>query len=115
MLAVLFAAVVGYGAYNLGVSHGLAVNPILTTAAAPAPGAAPIFVYPYGWHRPWGGGLFFPFLAVAFWLVVARAFFRGGPWRHRGCRGAGPEDLPPIFDQWHRRAHERMKSEPSAQ
>ena len=62
VLAVVFvAAVVGYGACTIfGLSHGLAVNGSLTAAAAPVPGAAPIVVYPYGWHRPWGFG-FFPF------------------------------------------------------
>ncbi|RDJ94245.1 hypothetical protein B4Q13_15910, partial [Lacticaseibacillus rhamnosus] len=72
--------VVGYGAYNLGVLHGLAVNGSLTTAVAQPPGAVPVVVYPYGWHRPWGFGLF-PFLVLAFWFVVARAFFWRGPWR----------------------------------
>lgn len=109
VLAVVFvAAVVGYGAYNLGLSHGLAVNGSLTAAAAPGPGAAPIVVYPYGWHRPWGFG-FFPFFVLAFWFVVARAFFWRGPWRGHHWHGAGSDDLRPMFDQWHRRAHERMK------
>jgi len=113
-LVLLVATVVGYGAYNLGVSHGLAVNATLTAAAAPAPSGTPIFVYPYGWHRPWGFGLF-PLLVLAFWFVAARAFFWRGRWHHHRWPGAGPDDLPPMFDQWHRRAHERMKSEPSAQ
>ncbi len=116
--AALVAVVVGYGAYNLGLSHGLAANAALTAAtaaAAPAPGVAPVFVYPYGWHRPWGPGFLFPFLAVAFWFVVVRALFRGGPWRARRWHGAGPDEVPPMFDRWHRRAHEQMKSDVSGQ
>jgi drug/metabolite transporter (DMT)-like permease len=62
-LAVVFvAAVVGYGAYNLGLSHGLAVN---------------------------GSLIFFPFFFFAFWFVVARAFFWRGPWRRHHWRGDG--------------------------
>ena len=113
LLFALVAAVVGYGAYNLGVSHGLAVNGSVATAA-PVPGAAPVVVYPYGWHRPWGFGLFFPFLLFGFWFFAARAFFWRRPWHSHLSQGPGPDDLPPMFDQWHRRAHGRMKSDPSA-
>ncbi len=116
---------VGFVAYNAGVSHGLAI------AAAHAPdlergaeqGARAVvpahgyYGYGYGWH-PWGFGFFFgPILLIVFWFVLLRAlFFRawwGGPWR-RGYRyGYGPGPWG-GFDDWHRRAHERMRDEPPA-
>jgi len=41
-----------------------------------------------------------------------RGLFWGGHWRRRRYYG-GPYDLPPAFDEWHRRAHERMTKEPA--
>ena len=105
---VVLAVVVGVVSFNAGVSHGLAV-------AAPALGGAPGTVPPYYWHRPWGFGFgFFPFAFVLFWFLLFRFAFWGGyrrgHWRHRG-----PYDVPPSFDDWHRRAHERMNGAPRAQ
>jgi hypothetical protein len=104
--AVLFAAIVGVVSYNAGVSHGLAV-------AAPAAGAGPGTAVPYGWYRPWGFG-FFPFGFVLFWFLLFRLVFWGGfhrrRWYYRGLH-----DAPPSFEEWHRRAHERMNGVPPAQ
>jgi hypothetical protein len=103
---------VGYVAYNLGVSRGLALNAAVAGGAAPA--IPPVGVYPYGWYRPWGLGLgwFFPFLFFGFWFLAARALFWRGAWRH-GCHDMQARGIPPTFDEWHRRAHERMKIEPT--
>ena len=49
----------------------------------------------------------FPFLFLVFWFVVIRAIFCGGPWR-RGWHAGTSWDVPQGFDEWHRRAHERM-------
>ena len=99
--AVLVAIVVGTIAYNAGVSHGLAIG-------APAAGAAQDAAR--YWYRPWGFG-FFPFGFLLVWLLFARLMFWGG-----GCRRRwyypGPYDAPPSFDDWHRRAHERMNNQP---
>ena len=60
-----------------------------------------------------GERLFF----LAFWFFVLRIFFfRGGPWR-RGWRGYydDRQDVPPVFEEWHRRAHERNNQPPSPQ
>jgi hypothetical protein len=103
----LAAIAVGTIGYQLGVSHGIAVG---------AQGAAaPDGPLPYGWYRPWGFGFgpFFPFLFFAFWFLMLRAFFWRGPWRRSG-HPYGWDDGPARFDAWHRRAHERMKSEPPA-
>jgi hypothetical protein len=99
--AVLVAAVVGIASYNLGVSHGL---------AAGAPDGMPV---PYGWYRPWGFGLFGPFMLVVFWFLLLRIFFWGGPHRRR-WHYPGSYDAPQAFEEWHRRAHERMSDPPAA-
>ena len=93
LLAVLLAGVIGVAAYTAGVSHGLALQG--------------------HWH-PWGFGFFFPLL---FGFLLLRLLFWGGPrrWRGyygggyygRGCYGGGYGDVPPGFDEWHRRAHQR--------
>ncbi len=105
---VLVAIAVGTIAYNAGVSHGL-------TASAPAigaaPGATPGPAYYYYGHGPWGWGWgFFPF-GILFWILVLRLFFWGGGYRRR-WHYPGPYDGPGSFDDWHRRAHERMNNPP---
>ncbi len=113
---LLVAAVVGYGAYNLGVSRGLEVAAVTAAATAPAGATAapvPPYAYWYGWHRPWGWGFpFFPLVILFFWFMAARLLFRGGGCgRYRG--GDGPDGVPRSFDEWHRRAHDQMKSGPT--
>jgi drug/metabolite transporter (DMT)-like permease len=97
LLVVALTIITGAVAYNIGLSQGLAQ--VAASADAPAPPP-----YPYYWHRPWGFPLFFPLLFV-FWIVLFRGFFwrPWGPWYHGG---------PPSerFEEWHRRAHERMKA-----
>ena len=109
---VLIAIGVGTVAYNAGVSHGLVVS----APAAPGAGAAPGSpVYYYG-HRPWGWGFgFFPF-GILLWIFVLRLLFWGGGrrwWYHRhGPYGPFYEGDTASFDEWHRRAHERMTHPP---
>jgi hypothetical protein len=107
LAAALLAVVIGVAAYDAGVSHGLAQQ-----IAVSAPGAHP---YPYAWPRPWGFGLFFPLL---FGFLLLRLLFWGGfghrRW-HRGCGYYnGPYDVPPGFDEWHRRAHRQGPDDPPA-
>jgi hypothetical protein len=106
LVVVLLSAVVGIVAYNVGLSHGIAES-----ALASGDGVPP---YAWGWHRPWGFGFGFPLLFLFFWIFVMKALFWGwgGPWRHRYY--AGWHGGPPSFDEWHRRAHERMKENPPA-
>jgi hypothetical protein len=103
--AVLGALAVGAVAYNAGVAHGLAMSPEL----APARGGV---VVPYGWYRPWGFG-FGPFLLVLFWFLALRALFGRGFHRRRWY-GTDERSAPPAFEDWHRRAHERMNNQPAA-
>jgi hypothetical protein len=101
LFALFFAAIVGYWAYNMGLAHGIAEQ--LPPAAAGVP------PWPYYYHRPWGFGPLFPLLFLGFWLFVLRFAVRGG--RRRGgwggYHGDGTHDVPPMFEEWHRRAHQR--------
>ena len=103
VVAVLMAVGIGAGAYQAGVAHGLA----LQIPAGATPEAVPYYWYGYGWHRPWGFGIFFPFFFVFLWLVVLRGIFWGG--RRRWHYYRHWDDMPSRFDEWHRRAHEQMK------
>src|SRR4051794_26484337 len=99
--AIVACAAVGFIAYDAGLARGAAEAGTAATATVPA--------YPYyawGWHRPWGFGFGFP-LMILFWLVISRALFWGGPWRRRWYYYG--HDVPPAFDEMHRRAHERME------
>ena len=108
LAAALLAVVIGVAAYSAGVSHGLAQQ-----IAVSAPGAYP---YPYAWPHPWGFGLFFPLL---FGFLLLRLLFWGGYGHRRwhrgyGCYGTGRYDVPPAFDEWHRRAHQHRPDDPPA-
>jgi hypothetical protein len=114
LVGALIALVVGVTAYNLGFSHGVAQQ-------LPA-GAAGPYPWPY---RPWGFG-FGVFVPVLFFFLLLRVLFWGGPWRRgwygayaghyghygRGCYPAGAPGVPPMFEEWHRRAHERDSERP---
>jgi hypothetical protein len=100
--AVLVAAVVGVLSYDAGVAHGIAISPAL--ANAPVPPFAPYWAY-----RPWGWGFGFGpvFFLLFVWFVMFRTFAWSGV-RRRGWYRGGPYEVPPQFDEWHRRAHEGM-------
>lgn len=101
-IGVLFlagAAAIAIGAYNAGVTQGIAESGRMI--AAP-PAGAPVV---YMWPRPWGFG-FFPFFPLFFLLLfffVARGLLWRGRW-HRGWHYRY-EGVPPMFEEWHRRAH----------
>jgi len=112
LLVLAGAAAIGVLAYNAGVQHGFVEAS--RTAAVPPEGTPRVYV----WPGPWGPGYFpvfpfvFGFLLVA---VVLRGLLWGGPgrgaWRRGGC-GPRHDGVPPAFDDWHRRAHERMAGAP---
>jgi hypothetical protein len=56
-------------------------------------------------------GLFMPFVIwAAFWALLIAGLAWGIRWAVRDRRYYGRlEDLPADFDDWHRRAHERMR------
>jgi hypothetical protein len=96
-------------AYNFGLARGFDEA---ATAAGGTLTPPPYYGYYYG-PRPWGFGLFGPFLFLAFWFVVLRGLIWRGPW-HRGGRGGGPRSGMSRFDEWHGQAHERIKGDASA-
>ena len=108
--ALLLAAMVGFFAFQAGVTHGIEQSGKIVV---PPPGAYP-YPYPYyGWHGPWHFGFFGPLFFLAFWFIVVRGLFwrrarYGGGWYGGGC---GPRGR---FDEWHRQAHEREAEAPSA-
>jgi hypothetical protein len=103
LVAVVFSAFIAVAAYNAGLSQGAA-----ETAAA-AGNALPPYAYGWGWYRPWGFGFGFPiFFFLIFWLLIARGLCWGGPWRRRWHYDG---DVPHRFEEWHRRAHEKMPSD----
>jgi hypothetical protein len=117
---VLLAAIAGiaYFAFQAGVMRG---SPITIEAPSGETSPAPYPYYGYGYgmpfHRPWGFGFgFFGFLLLLFLFFAAlRAFrflFWGPRWgwgHHHG--GHGPwgrtweNGAPPMFEEWHKRAH----------
>jgi len=127
-LMVLVALAVGFTSYQAGVSRGLALQPPPAVAAAPngaAPQAAPApYYYPRYRYRGWGGfGFVGGLFTLLIWIFLFRLLFRAlfgwawWGWRRRywggyGCYG-GPYDGPHEFDEWHRRAHDRMRDQGS--
>jgi hypothetical protein len=128
---VLLGAVIGIGAlaFNAGVTHGLAIG-AQATAGSATQAPLPVYLLPYG--QPWmglGGLGCFGVLMVLFLLFIiagaARALFWRGRWgghpmHHarwatppEGGKGEGARCVPPIFDEWHRRAHSAPGDEPT--
>jgi hypothetical protein len=112
---VLVAAIAGIGffAYQAGVAQG---SPI--TIEAPSGETAPMPYPYYGWgmpyYRPFGFGFgCFGFLIVLFLFFLAFKALRVAMWgprwgwgHHHGGWGRNWENgAPPMFDEWHRRAH----------
>ena len=106
LFAIALVVLAGVYVYDLGVAHGLREGAAATGAAG---GYTPYF----GWGRPWGFG-FFPFFFILLWFVVVRGLLWRGRWWHGpGGRGHGSDDgrrgVPPAFEEWHRRAHDRQE------
>ena len=102
LVAVLAAMAMGSYGYRVGLAQGLA-------DAGRLP-AVPPYAYAHGGHGPFffGGplvGLLFFFLL----LSAVRGAWGGRRWAHAGghCRS----DVPPRFEEWHRRAHESMEKD----
>jgi hypothetical protein len=121
---VLIAAIAGIAlfAFNAGVAQGS-----LVTIQAPSGDAAqmPYPYYGYGmpFHRPFGFGFgCFGILIMFFLFFLAMKAFRfmfwgprwghhmggRGPWGRHGC---GEDDIPPMFQEWHKHAHGEQPEE----
>jgi hypothetical protein len=128
---VIIGAIIGLGAwaYNAGVTQGMALN-LQTQAGGTAP--APYPFYPMGYPYPFFGGFgFLGCLAPLFLLFLIFAALRGLFWHrpygwrhmHHGPWGVGPNgekyepgrDVPQMFKEWHRRAHEEPSTTPTEQ
>ena len=96
---------------------GLQPRPVARHRAAAAAAGRPAS-YPWAFYRPWGVWAVLPAVLPAFWFFVLRILIRGGgPWRRgwRGYYGDSSHDVPPMFEEWHRRAHERNRQPPPPQ
>ncbi len=120
---VLVAAIAGiaFFAYQAGVAQG---SPISIQAPAGETSPAPYPLYGYGmpWHPffPFVGlGCFGPLIVLFLFFIALRAlgFLFWGPgrwghmhghWRHHGW---GEEGVPPMFKEWHDRAHGKAEPE----
>jgi hypothetical protein len=111
---VLLAAIAGIGffAFNMGLAQHvqLAVNNNGQTQI-------PNYVTPIGWY-PFsylGFGCFAPLIVLFLLFIALRAvsfLFWGPRWgygghMHRGWHRGGwdENDVPPMFQEWHKRAH----------
>jgi hypothetical protein len=112
---VLIAALAGiaYFAFQAGVAQG---SPITIEAPSGESAPAPYPYYGYGmrFHHPFGFGFgcFGPLLALFLFFVALKSFrllFWGPRWgwgSHHGHWGRHWEGgVPPMFDEWHKRAH----------
>ena len=113
VLAVIAgAAGIGVYAYNVGVAQGLAESGKL---AAPPTGFVPYLHYggPF-FFGPLGfgfAGCLFPLLFAFLVLVLLRGLFWRGRWAWGGHHGHWERGIPPMFEEWHRRAHEPQSAD----
>ena len=106
IVALILAAAVGIASYDAGLSQGIA-----RAGAAAAQGAAvapPLGYYYGGWHHHGVFPFFFlgPIFGFLFVMFVLRMLFGG---LHRGYYRDRWRDRGYDWEEWHRRAHERMK------
>jgi hypothetical protein len=117
---VLLATIAGiaFFSYQAGATHGTAANIQL-----PATGNGLPFYPHYGMHPFFGFGIFgvlFAFFLLALAFGTMRRLFWGPRWGYRRMHGPmgqhgpmvqGPwgEGVPPMFAEWHRRAHANPK------
>ena len=96
IVALVIAAIVGVGAYQLGVSQGLAAT---GTAVAPA-----VYYHPYFFG---GFGFLFPLLFIFLIFALVRgAFGRGRGWGYGGgWGGPGYQSPRERIEELHRELH----------
>ncbi len=123
---ILIAAIAGIGffAFRAGVAQGSPITiqaPSGQSQTVPAP--YPYYGYGMPFHPwgPWGFGFgcFGPLIALFLFFLAFRAFrvlFWGPRWgwghHHYGPWGRHWENgVPPMFDEWHKRAHGEQPEE----
>jgi hypothetical protein len=121
VLLAVIAGIAGF-AYTAGMAREAALNPAtaaITGGANPQP--VPGFVYPYAgpFFHPFFGFGFLGFLAPLFMFFiifgVVRMLIWGPRWHgyhmhhmhaaHWGETGPEGDFVPPMFTEWHKRAH----------
>jgi hypothetical protein len=111
LVVVGILAGIGVYVYNAGVAQGLAAPRGDGGSLAPYPYAGPYF-YPR-----FGFGWLFCLLPLIFFFLFPLFGWRRWGWGGRS-RGDWEKRIPPMFEEWHRRAHEpqpeRKPEEPSA-
>ncbi len=115
---VLLAAIAGiaFFAFNAGVAQGVVTK--LPAAGQTGNVPYPYYGAPFFWHAfpfwGFGFGCFGPLIALFLLFLAFRAlrFIFWGPgwgWRHMEHRawrhGWTEEGVPPMFHEWHQRAH----------
>jgi hypothetical protein len=131
LLLLGLVAAGGYMTYKAGLAQGIAQSPDVAAAIEKSVENgqfAPVMPI-YGYPRPYGFGhpyFFNPFLAVCgsilffflFFGALRMIFFR--PWhrgwahhRHHAPWGKWEGGVPPMFDEWHKRAHEVPGEKPA--
>jgi hypothetical protein len=123
---VLVAAIAGiaFFAFRAGVDQG---SPITIEAPSGEAVPAPYPYYGYGapFHRPYGWGFGFgclvPLLVLFLFFIALRSFrwlFWGPRWGWGHPHGGhGPwgrhweNGVPPMFEEWHKRAHGEQPEE----
>lgn len=107
----------GFMVYRAGVAQGIAQAPAVAEAIQESAGGGQ-FIHPmYGYGYGFGGPHFFnPFGAIClsifflffFFGFMKMIFFRRmrHGWEHHGpWRKDWEGSVPPMFDEWHKRAH----------
>ena len=125
---VLIATIAGIGffAYQAGFAHG---SPVTIEAPSGDANVMPAPYYGYGYGMPFhrghfgfGFGCFGPLLAFFLVVLALKSFrmlfwgprwgwghHRHGPWGRRWEGG-----VPPMFNEWHKRAHDGNESQESS-
>ncbi len=129
LLVVAGALTLGGYTYSLGLAQGAMQN---AQIVVPEGGAVTAPMYPYGapfYHfgpeyGRWGFGLgplgcIFPLLGFFLLFALVRGFFwRGGGGGRHGWGGPGGWDrsgTPPMFEEWHKRAHGETPNAPKTE
>lgn len=109
VVALAVTVVVGIGAYNAGVSEGLAQNIDAGGGNAEVVRHVRSSLPPHG--RGFGffpvGLILFPLLFFGFFMVMGAAFGRGARWGGPSAGGPWRGDDRRAFEDWHRRQHDR--------
>lgn len=109
LLAVI--AAIGFFSFLAGVAEGPPIT-IEAPSGESMPAPYPHFGYGYGMraHHPFGFGFgcLIPIFGVLL-LVLAFKSFRmmmwGPRWGWGGWHGWGEGGVPPMFEEWHKKAH----------